>query len=221
MEIEGKDVSKFQGDKDWPPEVSAGKTFCFLRASCGTDPALETTLPERWGPATSAGLICGAYHYLWPENEESQVLAQANLFLSRFNEAVPASQTAYLPAVIDIEAPAEGVDNETYAKGIRQWMGIVESSDRFAGRRTIIYTRQSFWREIGDPDGFSDHPLWVADYSQKPPRLPSGWNDYAFFQYSEGGSVEGITGDADLDQFNGTLDQLEAMTRSPAEALVS
>lgn len=221
MAIEGIDVSKWQGVIDWPAVVSAGNTFCILRASYGTDPAAEQTLPERWMPATTAGLICGAYHYFLPENEESLVRAQAHLFLFRFNEAVPVSQAAYLPAVIDIEAPADGVDNETYAEGIRQWMKIVESSDRFAGRPTIIYTRQSFWSEIGDPDGFSDHPLWVADYSRKPPRLPSGWDGYAFFQYADSGSVAGITGDVDLDQFDGTLDQLEAMTRSPAAALVS
>lgn len=221
MAIEGIDVSKWQGEIDWPAVVSAGKTFCILRASYGTNPVAEQTLPKKWMPATTAGMICGAYHYFLPGNEESQVRAQAQLFLSQFNEAAPVSQTAYLPAVIDIEAAADGVDNETYAERIRQWMEIVESSDRFAGRPTIIYTRQSFWREIGDPDGFSDHPLWVADYSRKPPRLPSGWNDYAFFQYSDGGSVEGIEGDVDLDEFNGTLDQLEAMTRPPAEALVS
>ncbi len=221
MAIEGIDVSKWQGEIDWPAVVSAGKAFCILRASYGTDPDDEQTLPQRWMPATTAGLICGAYHYFCPENEEHLVRAQADLFLFRFNEAVPDSQTAYLPAVIDIEDSADGVDNKTYAKGIRQWMEIVESSDRFAGRPTVIYTSQSFWSEIGDPAGFSDRPLWVANYSPKPPRLPSGWNDYAFFSYSDGGNVEGITGKVDLDQFNGILDQLEAMNGPPTAARVS
>jgi lysozyme len=37
------------------------------------------------------------------------------------------------------------------------------------------------------------------------PKIPAGWTTWAFWQYSESGSVPGIQGPVDLDVFNGPL----------------
>jgi LysM repeat protein len=46
-----------------------------------------------------------------------------------------------------------------------------------------------------------------------------GWDAWTFWQYSESGSVPGISGSVDLDYFNGTLSDLEALTTAPAGSL--
>lgn len=217
VSIEGIDVSKFQVRIDWARAFAAGKRFCFLRASDGINPANETTLPERWGPARSAGFVCGAYHYFRPSSDMNHVTKQAALFLRRFNEAVTVVEKTYLPAVIDVEQSSESVGHAEYARGIKLWIDEVERDPRFVGRKTIIYTRASFWREIGDPTGFEDHPVWVADYSRDPPRLPKGWSEYTFFQYTEKGKVDGIAGDVDLNRFNGDFQGLDRLLRPSQE----
>jgi lysozyme len=153
--------------------------------------------------------IRGAYHYFEPGQPAAD---QAKLFLSQMRSALAPGETAYLPAVIDVEAPPNGVTAANYIAGIKAWIGAVEADPLFAGRKTIVYTTQSFWAQLGNPAGFSDRPLWVADYGKDPPRIPAGWSSYAFFQKSQNGKIDGIPGDADVDFFNGDIDVLTAMT---------
>jgi len=48
-----------------------------------------------------------------------------------------------------------------------------------------------------------------------------GWDAWTFWQYSETGSVPGISGSVDLDYFNGSLSDLEALTDAPGGSLAS
>jgi uncharacterized protein YgiM (DUF1202 family) len=56
------------------------------------------------------------------------------------------------------------------------------------------------------PD-WSKYDLWVASYSSKP-NLPSDWSNWKFWQYSETGKVPGMGPAADVNNFNGTYDDL-------------
>src|SRR5207245_9703027 len=55
---------------------------------------------------------------------------------------------------------------------------------------------------------FASYPLWVANYGATCPSMPVGWSQWKFWQTSSTGSVSGITGAVDLDEFNGTLADL-------------
>jgi lysozyme len=205
----GLDVSKFQPTIDWTKVAAAGMKFVFARASYGTSAQTEPTFKSHWQGAKAAGLIRGAYHFFVPADDAG---AQARLFLSQLRGAIAPGENAYLPAVIDVEMQPGGVSAANYVAGIKTWIGAVEADPLFAGRKTIIYTTASFWATLGNPAGFSDHPLWVADYSKDPPRVPQGWASYAFFQNSESGAVNGIAGKIDTDFFNGDIDVLTALT---------
>lgn len=205
----GLDVSKFQPEIDWAKVAAAGMKFVIARASYGTGAATEPLFKSHWQGAKAAGLIRGAYHFFVPTSDAG---AQARLFLSQFRSAVVAGENAYLPAVIDVEMKPGDVSVANYIAGIKAWIAAVEADPLFAGRKTIVYTTASFWATLGNPAGFSDHPLWVADYSQDPPRMPKGWASYAFFQKSQEGTVNGIAGKIDVDFFNGDIDVLTAMT---------
>jgi lysozyme len=183
--------------------------FMFARASYGTSAQTEPTFKPHWQGAKAAGLVRGAYHFFVPADDAG---AQAKLFLSQIKSALAPGEADYLPAVIDVEMAPGDVSAANYVAGVKAWVAAVETDPMFQGRKTIIYTTASFWATLGNPAGFGDHPLWVADYGQDPPRMPKGWASYAFFQKSESGTVNGIAGKIDVDFFNGDIDILTAMT---------
>jgi lysozyme len=208
LRVPGLDVSKFQPSVDWAKVKAAGMQFVFIRASYGVGSNSEPTFKPHWQGAKAAGLIRGAYHFFVPADDGA---AQAQLFLSQMKSALAPGESVYLPAVLDVEAQPNGVSTAAYVAGVAAWLGAVEADPIFAGRTSILYTTASFWTSLGNPAGFGDRPLWVADYSQDPPRLPKGWTGYAFLQKSQSGQVDGIAGNIDLDFFNGDIDVLTAM----------
>ena len=61
--------------------------------------------------------------------------------------------------------------------------------------------------------GFAGHPLWVAAYSEAAePPVPAAWSKATIWQWSDTGSIAGISGDVDHDRFIGTLEELRAFT---------
>src|SRR5262249_59097656 len=62
----------------------------------------------------------------------------------------------------------------------------------------------------GCQSGFGGCPLWVANYGVTCPSMPTSFSEWKFWQYTDSGSVSGISGAVDLDQFNGTLGDLMA-----------
>lgn len=213
MPIAGIDVSKFQGTIDWARVKASGVGFVIIRASDGANPNNEQRFAVNCAGARAAGLVYGAYHLFRPSSDTANAAQQAQLFLSRFKEGVPDSGQSYLPAALDIEIANADVDNDAYVRGINTWISTIEADPCFVGRRTMIYTRKGFWESIGNPAGFDDRRLWVADYSRDPPRLPKGWNEWTFFQLSESGHVDGINSQVDLDRFAGTLDELTQLAQ--------
>jgi hypothetical protein len=81
----------------------------------------------------------------------------------------------------------------------------------------MLYTYPSF---IGNFSGLTDYPLWIARYSNQVPADASGWKRWDFWQYSDGAvggtlpnggrKVPGIVGNVDLNEFDGSIDQLRA-----------
>ena len=65
---------------------------------------------------------------------------------------------------------------------------------------------------------WAQHDLWVANYVDHPenatPALPSDWHQWKFWQYGEHGQVPGISGDVDLNWFNGSADDFARYTTS-------
>ncbi len=66
----------------------------------------------------------------------------------------------------------------------------------------MIYTDASSAETIWS-DAFSKYPLWLADYSERdefPPDI-TVWESWTGFQYSNTGTVPGISGNVDLNKF--------------------
>jgi lysozyme len=112
--------------------------------------------------------------------------------------------SADLPVVLDLET-SDGEAESTIETNVRAWLTAVE---RQTGRTPIIYTSTGTYPI--SMATFAAYPLWVANYGANCPSMPVGWSNWRFWQYSSTGSVTGIQGDVDLDEFDGTLAELTA-----------
>ncbi|MFT3698831.1 MAG: GH25 family lysozyme [Kofleriaceae bacterium] len=196
----GVDVSYYQGTINWTSVANAGIKFAFIRVSDGTgfrDPRFITY----WPAAKSAGLIRGAYQFFRPAQN---VTAQADILISALGNTYTPGD---LPPVLDVEDTG-GLSPATVAARIRTWVDYVKGK---LGVDPIIYTGKYFWRDqVGGPTSFSNNALWIAQYTSLCPDLPAPWTTWTFWQNTSTGTVAGISGQTDLDQFNGTLADLQA-----------
>lgn len=84
--------------------------------------------------------------------------------------------------------------------------------ERATGKKPIIYSAKSFRRDyLGNPTEFAAYPLWVASYRNDAPSLPATWSDYLIWEYTESGTVAGITGQLDKNLLNGNLQRLRKL----------
>ena len=190
---QGIDVSHYQGTIDWAAVRQAGCSFVFLKATDGVTSA-DPMFHQNWLQAQEAGLPRGAYHF-YRANDDPQT--QAHFFCSTVGAP------GELPPVLDVEITS-GVSNAQIVSGVQTWLQIVEP---WAGCRPILYTNPGFWDSLGT-SAFGAYPLWVAEYGVSAPKIPSGWESWTLWQYSQSGTLSGITGSVDLDVFNGTLEEL-------------
>jgi hypothetical protein len=74
----------------------------------------------------------------------------------------------------------------------------------------MVYTAEGFWNSDVDSSAFASNPLWVANWGVTCPDVPTGWTGWDFWQNADNGTVNGISGNVDTDEFNGTLAQLQS-----------
>lgn len=191
--IKGIDVSKWQGDIDWQAVADSGIKFAIIKATEGTS-YVDPYFAANWEGAKAAGLLVSAYHMLWPSLLAEK---QAAHFLATLGD-----RKADLPLVLDAERPAVG----NIGAFVEEMALAVEAAD---GRKPFIYTAQNYWNtHVGWAPGWADYPLWVADYDAASPAMPTGWDSYTIWQYSSTGRVAGISGNVDLNLFQGNLQEL-------------
>lgn len=194
--LPGIDVSHWQGAIDWSAVRADGVEFAFVKATEGGD-YTDPRFAANWAGARQAGVVRGAYHFYRPQTD---AMAQAAHFLRTVTLA-----PGDLPPVLDVEV-TDGRSADAIGAGVRTWLQEVE---RVTGRRPILYTRASFWTaQMGS--GLGGYPLWVAHYGVASPRIPAGWSGWTFWQHSDAGRVDGISGGVDLNWFNGGRAELEA-----------
>lgn len=195
---EGIDVSKWQGEIDWDAVAGDGIRFAIIRVTHGTE-VIDEWFDTNWRRAREVGITRGAYQYFEGGQDP---LEQADLFV----DLVGALEPGDLPPVIDVESPDGNPPSAEYQANVRAWLDRVEEG---LGLPPIIYTGKYYWDDHLDGTAeFEDHPLWQAWWSADCPNTPNGWSQWTFWQYSSTGRVAGISGDVDLDRFDGPMEDL-------------
>jgi lysozyme len=191
-QIHGIDVSRYQQLISWTAvkqmkveDIQLG--FAFIKATEGlrnVDPFFN----RNWKKAKQAGVVRGAYHFFIARKDAK---LQAENFIKQVR-----LESGDLPPVLDIEQ-SFGVPAPHLQQQVQQWLDVMEN---YYGVKPIIYTYVTFYERYLQ-GRFDDYPLWVAHYLQ--PRQPRISRDWAFWQHSEQGRVDGILSKVDFNVFNG------------------
>ena len=194
-EVSGVDVSKWQGsDIDYAAVKADGNAYVFVKATEGNT-EVDPDFAENFAKAKAAGLLVGAYHFFITGDTPQRQF-------ENYSGAVTLG-TGDLPPVVDIEKLTGGTAAQVPGE-LQQFLDLLQ---QHYGVQPIIYSGESFANT--DLDGFGTYPLWVAEYtSASRPKVPEGWKTWAFWQYSQSGTVSGINGNVDLNRFNGTEAQM-------------
>jgi lysozyme len=194
--VHGTDVSKYQTSVGWHEAKASGISFAFVKATEGGD-RVDDNFSENWRRAKAAGVPRGAYHfYYFCRTAE----AQARWFIRN----VPRDRSA-LPPVLDMEWNPDSPtcklrpDSATVRSEMRIFLTMVE---RHYGKKPIIYTSIDFFEDNG-LSGFRGYPYWLRSVSGHPEHKYSG-HPFTFWQYTGTGVVPGISGNADVNVFNGS-----------------
>ena len=195
--LNGVDVSSYQGSINWAAVRNSGISFAFTKATEGTG-YLDRYLNANIAGMKRYGIVPGAYHFAHPSIDPT---AQANYFTNAVRNANGGNFHGLLQLVLDLE-----VSDGRSASQVWSWtQTFCARVQAITGRPCIIYTYYYFWlNNVGNPGSNLNCPLWLAAYVSNPtPYIPRPWTGvgWAFWQYTDRGSVPGIAGAVDRDYF--------------------
>lgn len=196
-EVCGIDISHYQGTINWEKVAKNRYTdipiqFIFFKATDGND-IVDEHFHRNMVQARKYGFIVSAYHFYEPQVDP---IEQANFFIHTVK-----LQKGDLPPVLDVERSGHLV-KEVFQRDVKQWLKRVETH---FGVKPILYTSYKFKLDYLDDDFFNQYPYWIAHYYVSTISYKGKWS---FWQYTDVGYVPGITGDVDLNVFNGSMDEL-------------
>lgn len=221
--VYGIDISRHQHEKgrsrfgiDWrhlritslgKKHPSGGLTFpvsfAYIKATEGTT-IQNRYFARDYAQAHRYGIHVGAYNFF---SMRTSAQDQAIWFL---RHAI--IRQGDFPPVLDVEPSdaqiaAIGGDDELMRR-IRIWM---ETIERHTGKRPILYVNQMFIRNhMRQADDIKKkYNVWIARYGEYKPDVR-----LAFWQLSPNGRVTGITGDVDINVFNGYQGQFADFVRT-------
>ncbi len=198
--VQGIDVSHWEGDINWSEVYGAGYKFAFVKASEGvgwTDSNFVTNMNN----GSDAGLLMGAYHFARPDLGNNAV-DEALYFVGVARNYL---KGGYLRPALDLEV-GSSLGKEALSNWVHTWMNTVKNE---TGIEPIIYVNSNYANNYLNTS-VAEYDLWIAHWTYDPSTLPNTgiWDSWDFWQYSNKGSIPGISGDVDLDLFNGDMDRL-------------
>jgi lysozyme len=165
------------------PAKAQGIIGVIHKASESTGFQDENVNAREW-LAREAGLLFGLYHFIRPGNVSGQV----DNFLDVYQRFEPKD----LLIALDYEDAGVSIAE------CLQWMNLVEEH---TSKTPIIYSGYVLKEKLGSaPDPMlngDNYLLWLAQYGSKA-ELPAGWDEYWLWQYTDEGSVDGVTPPTDL-----------------------
>lgn len=187
---QGIDVSKWQVAINWPEVKLDGVQFAIIRAGIGNtakqkDPYFEANYKN----AKAAGIELGAYWYSY-----AQSVAEAVQEAKACIECLKGKQFEY-PIYFDVEDKVwyNVEDRKTKTEMCKAFCTTLENAGYFTG----VYSFTAFFNAHLDVKELAKlYTIWLADwrgnYDKTIPR--------DMHQFSNSGTVDGITGRVDLDK---------------------
>ena len=149
-----------------------------LKATEG-EKMVDKRFGEYWEEAGKRAYTRGAYHFFRsskdPDKQAARYIATVRL------------RHSDLPPVLDIETMHAGCSREELNRKALAWLQAVE---KHYGRKPIVYTSDSYARDILSPEITANYPLWIARYNRKEPRF----RDWTMWQFTDQAVVYGANG---------------------------
>lgn len=188
MKTKGIDVSKWQGNIDWAKVKAAGIQFAMLRGGFGkTASQIDSKFEQNYRNAKAVGMPVGVYHYSYAKTVED-AKKEAQFCLSYIK-----GKTFEYPIAFDIEDNSQAnLGKATLTAIAKAFCAEVEK----AGYYVCIYANLDWLKNKLDMAALSDYDVWVAQWANK----CSYGGAYGMWQYSDKGSVNGISGNVDMDE---------------------
>jgi len=138
---------------------------------------------EYWEETGKRPYKRGAYHFFRSSRNPDR---QAQHYISTVT-----LRHSDLPPILDVETMHEGCSKQELNDKVLVWLKTVE---KHYGRTPIVYTSDSFARDILSPDITKHYPMWIARYSNKEPRF----NPWTMWQFTDKAVLYGVSGYVDL-----------------------
>lgn len=189
----GIDVSKWNKEIDWDKVKNAGVEYAIIRvgyrgATTGAlieDPYFEKNIKG----ALRAGIPVGVYFFTQAV-DTVEAVEEASMVINMCRDY----EITY-PIFIDTEGAggngrADGLDMESRTQICKAFCATVES----AGYRAGVYGARNWFNEMLDMNSLRAYVTWLAEYRDVP--VYQGY--YHMWQYTSGGSIDGIEGKVDF-----------------------
>lgn len=189
----GIDVSKWNGNIDWTKVKNAGISYAIIRvgyrgSSKGSlidDSMFKTNIAG----ATAAGIKVGVYFFSQAVNEVEAV-EEASMVIDRLS-----GYGLSLPVYLDVEKSGgrgDNIDKNMRTAVCKTFCQTITN----AGYRAGVYSNKNWLTEKINTGELAGYSIWVAHYTDT-----CGYTgSYSMWQYTDKGSVDGISGDVDLNR---------------------
>ena len=192
----GIDVSSYQGDINWDAVASDGIDFAMLRIVTGKDADAvnyDSKFKSNYSGARSAGLYVGVYRYSYAT---SRTLARKEA--KAVIKALDGRKLDY-PIVMDFEDSSILQKTSTNSRRAEIILAFKEEIEN-AGYKFALYANKNWLDNYIDTGMLGDTHIWIARWrSLESGHGYTGRGTVTMWQYTDAGSVKGISGKVDMD----------------------
>ena len=217
MELQGIDVSHYNGNINWKSVASSGKKFAILKCQYeAMSHRMDETFEYNYEEAGKYGLARGVYIFI-ASASMADMEGDARSLLNHLK-----GRTLEYGIWIDLEADIVRSKGKAYIRGL---VNTYASIFRSAGYYVGIYCNRDWYLNVIHDDLKANYDFWIARY----PRNDSGiyntnsslkpsYNMAVAWQYSSKGHVNGIKGNVDLDvDYDGIVNLARPDRKLPAQ----
>ena len=181
------DVSTWNGNIDWDKVYKSGVRYAMIRSSFGVENPnqIDNKFVRNIENAIKAGVKCGIYHYSYAKSAD-EAKKEADFCLKTIK-----NYKIDLPVAFDIEDSSQTKLGKDALTSI-----VIAFCDRIksAGYTPMLYCNPSWLNSYLHKDKLlGKYDLWLAHWGVSSPSF-----DCTIWQYSESGSVPGVSGSVDM-----------------------
>lgn len=186
---QGIDISSWQKNVDFSAVKNSGVDIIYIKSSEGKS-YINPYFESSYSNAKASGLKVGFYHYVTARTTQ-QAIDEA-IFFAR----TVSGKQADCKLAMDFE----NFGNLSVNQINEISKTFLETLERATNSEVIIYSNAYSARTIFNQE-LTKYPLWVANYGVNAPGSNGKWDSWVGWQYTSTGTVNGVSGYVDRNQF--------------------